>query len=235
MHEAANWLQKVIAKEDSCRQKGEIMDSIPRVDTARSEWLDKAEVEKIVLEKLKDGDYERLINLLQRILHQPLSIEASQFIMKFRKKIEAVLSKDTIEPLQKDESGRLYSSASGKRKSSTAFVTLRDQGSGKITINGLEFLRTFQQVCHREEVLFPLHFADMLNRFDIDCTAEGGGPSGQAGAIRVAISRALRSFVDEAFIEKMRQAGLLTVDPRRRERKKPGQKRARKKFTWKKR
>ncbi|XP_071819966.1 small ribosomal subunit protein uS9m-like isoform X2 [Apostichopus japonicus] len=235
MHEAGDWLHNVISKEDSMRLKGESIEGVPKLDIARSEWLDKLAMEKIVLEKLKDVEYVRLINLLERILRQPLAIEAQEFIMRFRKKIEAVLSKEIIEPLRKDETGRLYSSGSGTRKSSTATVVLRDQGSGKIMINGHEFLRTFQQVCHREEVLFPLHFANMLHRFDVDCTTEGGGPSGQAGAIRLAISKALRSFVDEPFIEKMRQAGLLTVDPRSKERKKPGQKRARKKFTWKKR
>ncbi|KAJ8027530.1 28S ribosomal protein S9, mitochondrial [Holothuria leucospilota] len=235
MHEAADWLNKVIQQEDALIQRGESLDGIPQVNLARSEWIGKLALEKIVIEKLKDNEYERFINLLERILKQPFAIEAQEFIMKFRQKIEAVLSKEVIEPLQKDENGRFYSRGSARRKSSNASVILTDGGSGKITINGEEFLRTFYQLCHREDILFPLHFANMLDRFDIECTTEGGGPSGQSGAIRLAISKALRSFVDEEFVEKMRQAGLLTKDPRIKERKKPGQKRARKKFTWKKR
>ncbi|KAI4470418.1 ribosomal protein s9 [Holotrichia oblita] len=75
----------------------------------------------------------------------------------------------------------------------------------------------------------------MINQVDIEAFVEGGGPSGQAGAIRWGIATGLRSFVDIDMIEKMRLAGLLTRDYRRRERKKPGQAGARKKFTWKKR
>lgn len=95
----------------------------------------------------------------------------------------------------------------------------------------------------------------MLNKVDIEANVEGGGPSGQAGAVRWGISMALRSFVDAEMAEKMRlgeisyqckwfgflfaffnpAAGLLQRDYRTRERKKPGQEGARRKFTWKKR
>ncbi|GJQ67948.1 Wtrw [Trypoxylus dichotomus] len=85
------------------------------------------------------------------------------------------------------------------------------------------------------QLLFPLVFTDMVNQVDVEAFVEGGGPSGQAGAIRWGIATALRSFVNESMIEKMRLAGLLTKDCRTRERKKPGQAGARKKFTWKKR
>ncbi|KAF4527275.1 hypothetical protein B566_EDAN006996 [Ephemera danica] len=86
-----------------------------------------------------------------------------------------------------------------------------------------------------DDVLFPMIFTAMVDRVDIEATVEGGGPAGQAGAVRWGISMALRSFVDPAMVERMRLAGLLTRDYRTRERKKPGQKKARKKFTWKKR
>ncbi|EEZ99923.1 28S ribosomal protein S9, mitochondrial-like Protein [Tribolium castaneum] len=75
----------------------------------------------------------------------------------------------------------------------------------------------------------------MLNKVDIEAEVEGGGPSSQAGAIRWGIAWGLRSFVDQDMIEKMRLAGLLTRDYRTKERKKPGQQGARRKFTWKKR
>ncbi|KAG5899489.1 hypothetical protein JTB14_015200 [Gonioctena quinquepunctata] len=75
----------------------------------------------------------------------------------------------------------------------------------------------------------------MIDKVDIECNVEGGGPSGQAGALRWGIAWGLRSFVDKDMIEKMRLAGLLTRDYRTRERKKPGQWGARRKFTWKKR
>ncbi|RZC38077.1 Ribosomal S9 domain containing protein, partial [Asbolus verrucosus] len=84
-------------------------------------------------------------------------------------------------------------------------------------------------------VLFPLLFTNMHDKVDVEAVVEGGGPSGQAGAIRWGIAWGLRSFLDQDTIEKMRLAGLLTRDYRTRERKKPGQEGARKKFTWKKR
>ncbi|XP_076619833.1 small ribosomal subunit protein uS9m [Colletes latitarsis] len=75
----------------------------------------------------------------------------------------------------------------------------------------------------------------MSDKVDIEATVTGGGRTGQSGAIRWGISQGLRNFVDIEMIEKMRIAGLLTRDWRKRERKKPGQEGARRKFTWKKR
>ncbi|KAG8298513.1 37S ribosomal protein S9, mitochondrial [Homalodisca vitripennis] len=84
-------------------------------------------------------------------------------------------------------------------------------------------------------LLFPLHFSGKLNTVDVEASVYGGGVTGQSGAIRFGISMALRSFVPPTMVEQMRIAGLLTQDRRRRERKKPGQEKARRKFTWKKR
>lgn len=75
----------------------------------------------------------------------------------------------------------------------------------------------------------------LINKVDIEATIENGGPSGQAGAIRYGISHALTLFLSEEKKEELRVAGLLQRDIRRRERKKPGQAGARKKYTWKKR
>ncbi|KAK0089633.1 hypothetical protein PV325_006343 [Microctonus aethiopoides] len=75
----------------------------------------------------------------------------------------------------------------------------------------------------------------MQDKVDVEATVRNGGPTGQAGVIRWGISWALRSFLDSESIEKMRLAGLLSRDRRSRERKKPGQEGARRKFTWKKR
>ncbi|KAK2579033.1 hypothetical protein KPH14_002826 [Odynerus spinipes] len=75
----------------------------------------------------------------------------------------------------------------------------------------------------------------MVEKVDIQASVEGGGPTGQSGAIRWGIAWGLRSFVSSNIIDKMKIAGLLTRDWRRRERKKFGQEGARRKFTWKKR
>ncbi|KAI9579794.1 hypothetical protein GQX74_000582 [Glossina fuscipes] len=84
-------------------------------------------------------------------------------------------------------------------------------------------------------VLFPLIFAGMLGKCDVEANVAGGGTSGQAGAVRWGIAMCLRSFVDQEMLEAMQLAGLLTRDYRRRERKKFGQEGARRKYTWKKR
>ncbi|XP_042213641.1 28S ribosomal protein S9, mitochondrial-like [Homarus americanus] len=130
--------------------------------------------------------------------------------------------------------GTPYIATTGGRKQSKASVTVFGRGSGKISING-EGVLYFKNIQDREQVIFPLQFTGLLGKVDVVADVEGGGTSGQSGAIRYAVSLALRSFVDQDMVEKMRIAGLLTRDPRRRERKKPGWKGARAKYTWKKR
>ncbi|GLG93346.1 40S ribosomal protein S16, partial [Gryllus bimaculatus] len=120
------------------------------------------------------------------------------------------------------------------RKRSWAEVTVRGAGSGKISING-RGLDYFAEIQSREQILFPLIMTKQLKNVDVEAEVIGGGPSGQAGAIRWGIAFCLRSFVDKEMIEQMRLAGLLTRDYRKPERKKPGQAGKRKKFTWKKR
>ncbi|XP_065557860.1 small ribosomal subunit protein uS9m-like [Artemia franciscana] len=122
-----------------------------------------------------------------------------------------------------------------RRKSCWSKATVVGNGVGKYVINGVDFRDMFPRQQDREQLLFPLQFTGFMNKVDVDASVDGGGPTGQAGAVRVAVSRALRSFVGKDMLEQMRIAGLLTIDPRLRERKKPGQEGARRKFTWKKR
>jgi len=120
------------------------------------------------------------------------------------------------------------------RKSARGEVTIWGNGSGKITINGHD-ITYFEEMYHRQQIIFPLLFTNMTDKVDIEATVNGGGPTGQTGAIRWGIAWGLRSFVDKPMIERMRVAGLLTRDWRRRERKKWGQAGARRKFAWNKR
>lgn len=87
----------------------------------------------------------------------------------------------------------------------------------------------------RHQIMYPLQFTRLLGLVDVECIVDAGGFSSQAGAIRYALSMALRSFVDEQTVEEMKVCGLLTQDVRVRERKKFGQEGARRKFTWKRR
>ncbi len=121
----------------------------------------------------------------------------------------------------------------GRRKTCTARVFLRP-GSGKVTVNGRTLEDYFPNAVLRMVVNQPLNLSEMGGKFDIYVTVAGGGPSGQAAAIRLGISRALLQYNDQ-LRGMLRQAGLLTRDPRMKERKKPGQKAARRRFQFSKR
>ena len=121
----------------------------------------------------------------------------------------------------------------GRRKSSTARVFLRP-GTGNILINKRSIEEFFGRETARMVVRQPLEVTETLEKFDLYVTVKGGGTTGQAGAIRHGITRALMEF-DESFRPSLRQAGFVTRDARRVERKKVGLKKARKKTQFSKR
>jgi small subunit ribosomal protein S9 len=121
----------------------------------------------------------------------------------------------------------------GRRKRGVARVFLRP-GSGKITVNGRELENYFPTEAARVPVRQPLVTVEMSDRFDVLILANGGGIAGQAGAIKLGIARALVAFNAE-LRGTLKKAGLLTRDPREHERKKYGQKGARKRFQFSKR
>jgi len=123
--------------------------------------------------------------------------------------------------------------ATGRRKTSTARVYLRP-GAGVVSINGREMDNFFPSEVLKMIVKQPLMLTETVEKFDITVTVAGGGPAGQAGAIRHGISRALLEFNIE-LRERLKSAGLLTRDPRKKERKKYGQKGARARFQFSKR
>ena len=121
----------------------------------------------------------------------------------------------------------------GRRKRSVARVRL-GLGSGQITINKKPLDDYFGRESLKQIVRQPLEVTQSLSRFDVVAKTEGGGISGQAGAVRHGIARALVSM-DESLREVLRRNGLLTRDPREKESKKYGRKRARKRFQFSKR
>lgn len=124
-------------------------------------------------------------------------------------------------------------SDTGKRKSAIARVWLRS-GSGQITVNQKSLDKYFPLETHRRIIQEPLHLTDRFGQFDALVTVRGGGVSGQADAIRHGISKAL-FHSDETLRPVLKQAGFLTRDARVKERKKYGQKKARKRFQYSKR
>jgi len=121
----------------------------------------------------------------------------------------------------------------GRRKKATARVFLRP-GTGAITVNGRPVDKYFTTESSRALVRQPLSVAEMPDKFDVLVLAAGGGTTGQAGAIRLGIARALCAFNLE-LRPKLKSAGFLTRDPRGHERKKYGQKGARRRFQFSKR
>ncbi|HEY0916423.1 MAG TPA: 30S ribosomal protein S9 [Solimonas sp.] len=126
-----------------------------------------------------------------------------------------------------------YKYGTGRRKTAAARVFLKP-GSGAITINAKTVEEYFGRETSRMLVRQPLELVDALTRFDIKVTVVGGGPSGQAGAVRHGITRALMQY-DESFRPALRAAGLVTRDAREVERKKVGLHKARRGTQYSKR
>src|SRR3989338_4358890 len=123
--------------------------------------------------------------------------------------------------------------ATGRRKESVARVRLLS-GTGEIRVNKKPLDEYFDRETLRLIIRQPLKAANLIDKFNIVATVKGGGKSGQAGALRHGISRALALTGDETKVL-LRRKGFLTRDPRVKERKKYGQKGARKRFQWTKR
>jgi small subunit ribosomal protein S9 len=123
--------------------------------------------------------------------------------------------------------------ATGRRKTSIARVTLIP-GTGTIRVNKLPLNQYFPVETERTVIVEPLNLTNTLGKFDVEAKVTGGGFTGQAGAIRLGLARALIQ-VDPANKPVLKKADLLRRDPRMKERKKPGQKGARRKFQWVKR
>jgi small subunit ribosomal protein S9 len=121
----------------------------------------------------------------------------------------------------------------GRRKTSTARVYLRP-GAGNVVVNRKTFDVYFPNETHRMIIRQPLNLTETTSKFDVLVNVAGGGPSGQAGAIRHGITRALLEY-NADLRPTLKHAGLITRDPRIKERKKYGQKGARKRFQFSKR
>jgi len=126
-----------------------------------------------------------------------------------------------------------YITAIGRRKESTVRVYLRE-GTGKIRVNKRSFENYFPRETHRLVINQPIKTANFENKLDIFATINGGGVSGQAQALRHGISRAIIKL-DGTKRSSLKKEGFLTRDPREKERKKYGRKRARKRFQYSKR
>lgn len=123
--------------------------------------------------------------------------------------------------------------ATGRRKNATARVRLTP-GNGATDVNGKELLDYFKRETLKMDIEQPFEVTETLSKFDLDAKIYGGGLSGQAGALRLGIARALLIY-SEDFRPVLRRAGFLTRDPREKERRKYGLAKARKRYQFSKR
>jgi small subunit ribosomal protein S9 len=128
-----------------------------------------------------------------------------------------------------DEKGRSY--GRGGRKASSAQVWIQP-GFGEIVVNRRPFVQYFVREALRDDILQPLVVTRTCGKFDLQCMVRGGGLSGQAGAIRLGLARALNHYNPDAYRPALRRLGYLTRDPRKVERKKIGKVKARKSPQW---
>ncbi|XP_076936598.1 small ribosomal subunit protein uS9m-like [Bidens hawaiensis] len=165
-------------------------------------------------------------------------IEDMRYAKSTRKSTKADIERQKQEEIAKsrvrqvDSQGRAY--GTGKRKCSIARVWI-EPGEGKFVINDKEFDVYFPMLDQRATLLRPLSVTKTLGLLDVSCTVKGGGVSGQIGAIRLGMSRALQNWAPDQFRPPLKEAGFLTRDSRIVERKKPGKAKARKSFQWVKR
>lgn len=130
-------------------------------------------------------------------------------------------------------SDSLFYRATGRRKTAVAEVILK-KGTGKIIVNSIDYDKYFLVPEERISILTPLQNLKLIGRYDVTAEVYGGGKQGQAEAIKLGLSRALK-LSDITSLSQLRKNGLLTRDPRMKERKKYGQKGARKRFQYSKR
>jgi small subunit ribosomal protein S9 len=126
-----------------------------------------------------------------------------------------------------------WMNGTGRRKTSVARVRVRP-GEGAYTINGREIDKFFSEPRDRGDAVAPLDVTGTKGKMDVSVTVTGGGPTGQAGAIRLGLSRALKRY-DQSLEAALREASFLTTDARQVERKKYGQPGARRRFQFSKR
>ncbi|KAJ5752234.1 37S ribosomal protein S9 [Penicillium odoratum] len=201
-------------------------------EAPRMAWFKLAQFRDFVGEAVPVKKYKSLLKILQQLNRIEPAIVPSEVrvaLQDFLRPGNPYAAQNA--PRTVDENGRAR--AKGKRKESTAVVQLVE-GEGEVLVNGKGMVEVFQRLHDRESALWALRCTQRLDKYNVWATVHGGGVTGQAEAITLAIARAL--LIHEPALKPiLRKAGAITVDARRVERKKPGHVKARKMPTWVKR
>ncbi|KAF7712689.1 Uncharacterized protein PECH_001664 [Penicillium ucsense] len=225
------FIDHVLALED-LQAKYASLPTVAASEAPRMAWFKLAQFRDYVGEPVPMKKYKILVKILQRLNRiQPdmLPEEVKTTLKSFLRPGNPFAVEHVSRTV--DENGRAR--AKGKRKESTAVVQLVE-GEGEVIVNGKSLVEVFQRVHDRESALWALRCTQRLDKYNAWVTVRGGGITGQAEAITLAIGRALMMH-EPGLKPVLRKAGVISVDARRVERKKPGHVKARKMPTWVKR
>ncbi|EXJ80491.1 hypothetical protein A1O1_08636 [Capronia coronata CBS 617.96] len=204
----------------------------PPNQTPRAVWLKLTQYRSTIGEKIAASKYSKVLDLLTRLnkIHPRVRPrEVKQVLDRFRRPGSEELQ--TSKTGKIDEYGR--SIGVGRRKEATAKVYLVE-GTGEVLVNGRSIVQMFPRIHDRESALWSLKITERLNKYNVFALVSGGGVTGQAESITLALAKALLIH-EPALKPALRRAGCITSDLRRVERKKPGRLKARKRPTWVKR
>jgi len=244
-------------------KKNDKKDEDKRLNLSGTVWATKEEIEQKFFkgDKLNDTNYYQIREQVNRLMNEPNAYTEQEFIMKFRTGVVQEIKKEDIPVPQQDSDGRYYVTAQGSRKTTDCEIKLIYPGTGKITVNEKDFGSFFYALRSREIAIAPFSLLGYQRMFDVEAKVEyplqltwnkreriaseyersshaetnRSSRTQHAVAMRLAISRALRSFVSPRAISVLRTAGLLQDEIKQKERKMPGRRKARKRPTWKKR
>jgi len=219
----------------------EAVESHFQVFISSTRWVTADELYEMIFEKISDERYANLILAFEHLLTLPGAFKHIEFIRKYRREISGIdvsgvpkLYSCVTPEVKVNEAGQRYATATARAKRTNVEVTVTDTLGG-YTINGHE-VDVFQTIQSREILFWPLIICDMLGKFDIKAKIIDG-PGGLTvipRAIMTAMALSISALHPE-HREKLRLSGLLTHDPRKRERSKINQKGARAKWRWVKR
>ncbi|CAL3965946.1 hypothetical protein PZA11_002758 [Diplocarpon coronariae] len=198
----------------------------------RVAWRTLSEYRNMTGETIKAAKYHKIVDLLQRLnsIHPSLQPRDVKLALKeYKRDISPYQNAATLPSV--DKLGRTL--GAGRRKSSTARAWIVE-GTGEVLVNGKTLAEAFGRIHDRESAVWALKATDRMNKYNVWALVEGGGTTGQAEALTLAVGKALLAQ-EPALKPALRRAGCMTRDPRRVERKKPGHVKARKMPTWVKR
>ncbi|XMA12387.1 hypothetical protein WAI453_005178 [Rhynchosporium graminicola] len=201
-------------------------------EAPRVAWRSLVDYRNMVGEAVKASKYHKIVELLQRLnaIHPSLKPdEVKAAIDEYKKDVNPFQNNTKVIPI--DDLGRAM--GAGRRKSSTARAWVVE-GTGEVLINGKTLAEAFGRIHDRESAIWPLKATDRMDKYNVWALVSGGGTTGQAEALTLAVSKALLAHEPD-LKPALRRAGCVTRDPRRVERKKPGHVKARKMPAWVKR